>query len=178
MWKRFAPSLSYVPARADDPSSFGALGARLDELNRRARELLARTGGRRATDTIQIVPAPVVEGDREVLHFLVSGIRHVDPDGSRVAQLECGVTLQIRAEPDKDWDPRALLLDVRSGEPVGYVPRYLLGYVHKRREERADLRVTVEQVNGPDVPWHLRLLCRMDVTPTHEHVETAAASQR
>lgn len=159
--------------RPDYPQYLSALG--LDHAD--PVELLARTGGRRATDTIQIVPAPVIEGGREVLHFPASGVRHVDPDGTRVAQLESGMVLQVRPDPDNDRDPRALLLDVRSGEPVGYGPGYLLDYVYKRWEQGAHVQVAVEQVNGPEVPWHLRVLCRMDVTRAHERLSAAGTSQ-
>lgn len=150
------------PRRPDYPEYLSALG--LDPAYPDPVELLARTGGERATDTIQVVPTPTIKDDREVLHFLVSGVRHVDPEGAKLAQLEPGASLHLRREPDNARDPRALLLDIRTDEPIGYVPSYLLDYLHKQRELGADVEVTVEQVNGPETPWHLRLLCRMDVT--------------
>lgn len=149
------------PRRPDYPEYLSALG--LDHAHADPVELLARTGGERATDTVQIVPAPLVEGEREVLHFLVSGVRHVDPDGVALTRLEPGSMLQIRPEPGNEFDPRALLLDLHTNEPVGYVPSYLLDYVHKRRDQGTRISVVVEQVNRPPVPSHLRLLCRMDV---------------
>lgn len=150
------------PRRPDYPEYLSALG--LSSAQADPVELLARTGGGRATDTIQVVPAPVTEEHQEVLHFLVSGVRYMDPEGVRLAQLEPGAKLCLRPEPDNDSDPRAVLLDARTDEPVGYIPSYLLDYLHKQRDQGADVEVTVEQVNGPDTPWHLRLLCRMDVT--------------
>jgi hypothetical protein len=148
--------------RPDYPAYLSALG--LTHEGADPVELLARTGGERTTDTIQIVPAPRVDAGREVVHFLASGTRHVDPDGSRTAGLESGAALTIRPESDNASDPRALLLDVRTGEAVGYIPSYLLDYVHKRLDQSATVDVIVEQVNGPPAPSHLRLLCRMDVT--------------
>lgn len=98
--------------------------------------------------------------------FLVSGIRHTSGADARIAHLQAGQALFLRDDTANTVDPRALLLDAASGEPVGWVPRYLLDYVHKRREDGADLRVLVEHANGPDVPWHLRLLCRLEVRQT------------
>ena len=79
----------------------------------------------------------------------------------RIGHLVRGQELFIRSEPDNPWDARALLLDVATSEPVGWVPAYLLDEVHKYREEAKKLRMTVEQANGPEAPWHLRLLCRL-----------------
>lgn len=160
------------PRRPDYLEYVAALG--LDPGHPDPVELLARTGGERATDTIQLVPAPTVQGDREELHFLVSGVRHVDPQGVRLAELEPGADLHVRPEPENEFDPAALLLDMRTGEPVGYVPSYLLGYVHKQRELGAEIAITVEQVNGPEVPAHLRMLCRMEVKPPRGAAEVSA----
>lgn len=150
--------------RPDFPQHLSTLG-----LTREAAtpmELLARTGGRRATDTIQVVPEPVLADGVETVPFLVSGVRHTSGADARIAHLQAGQALFLRDDTANTVDPRALLLDAASGEPVGWVPRYLLDYVHKRREEGADLRVLVEHANGPDVPWHLRLLCRLEVRQT------------
>jgi hypothetical protein len=93
--------------------------------------------------------------------FPASGVRHVEGADERIAHLVRGQELFIRSEPDNPWGPRALLLDVATSEPVGWVPAYLLDEVLKYREEARQLRVTVEQANGPEAPWHLRLLCRL-----------------
>lgn len=133
-------------------------------------ELLARSWGIRPTDTIQIVPEPVRNEDGvEILTFLASGCRHIDEsDPQRVAQqiagLHRGQELFLREQPDNAWNPRALLIDVEHGKPVGWVPDYLLDYVNKRGSEAGSVKVCVEQANGPDVSWHLRLLCRMEST--------------
>lgn len=128
-------------------------------------ELLVRTAGRRATDTYQVVPDPTVHPDgSETRLFLVSGIRHLDGATDRVAALTPGQTLALRPDPDNCFDPQAILLDVASGQPVGFVPGYLCGYVQQHLVAGADVDVVVEQANGPEVPRHLQLLCRMQVT--------------
>jgi hypothetical protein len=134
-------------------------------------ELLARSWGTTPHDTIQVVPEPVVTTDgREILPFLVSGVRHVDADDAagvsrRIAALRPGMELAARDEPDNPNNTRAIILDV-SGRAVGWVPDYLLDYVHKKRDEGQSVRVVVEHVNGPETPWHLRLLCRLEVAPS------------
>lgn len=125
-------------------------------------ELLARSGGRRATDTIHIVAEPIQreDGSRDML-FLVSGVRHIDPDGKGASSVRPGDELAIRTEPENEYDSRALLLDNVTGEPLGYVPNYLLDDVHKHIEEGGSVAVHAEHVNGPDTPAHLRLLARL-----------------
>lgn len=149
--------------RPDFPQHLSALGLTREEAT--PLELLARSGGRRATDAIQVVPEPVWEDGQETVPFLVSGVRYTDQADARIARLRAGQELLVRDDIENAVDPRALLLDVVTGDPVGWVPRYLLDYVHKRREERAGIHVIVEQANGPEVPSHLRLLCRLEVRP-------------
>lgn len=128
-------------------------------------EMLARTLGRRTTDTVQVVPAPVVQTDGMALQrFLVSGVRHIArerrPDVSHVIErLSPGTELELVDDVGNDADPRAMLVDDRSG-PLGWVPQYLLEELHKARniDERA-VRCLVVHANGPDAPWHVRLLC-------------------
>ena len=131
-------------------------------------ELLARSWDVRRTTTIQLVPdaVEIAEGV-ESLTFLASGCRHVDEErpelvAERIAQLERGHQLALRDEPTNESNFQAVLIDASHGEPVGWVPDYLLDYVHKKRSE-SDVRVVVEQANGPEVSWHLRLLCRMEI---------------
>ncbi len=129
-------------------------------------ELLARSAGGRATDTIQVVSEPVVDDDGlERLVFPVSGVRWIPGASERIARLASDQPLRIRAEPDNPFDCRALLLDAASDEPVGWIPGYLLDYVHKHMERGATVAAFVEQANGPETPSHIRLLCRLEVRP-------------
>lgn len=104
---------------------------------------------------------------RETRLFLVSGIRHLEGAAERVAMLTVGQFLDLRPDPDNAFDLQAMLLDVESGRPVGFVPGYMCQYVHDHMAEGADISVVVEQANGLEVPRHLQLLCRMRVTPAH-----------
>ena len=124
-------------------------------------EILARTGGGRATDTFHVVEEPqLAPGKTVTIRFFASGLSHVESALGRLLMVQSGDQLALRAEPDNPANPRALLIDVVAGEPVGWVPDWLLDEVHDLMNgEEFDLRV--EKVNM-DAPWHLKLLCRID----------------
>jgi hypothetical protein len=147
--------------RPDYDEYLDALGLTRDQAD--PVELLARSGGTRATDTVQVVAEPVRDDGVEVTRFLVSGCRHVPGAAERIERLQAGQELAIRPEPDNPQDERALLLDVTSGQAIGWVPRYLLDYVHKHLGQGEDLRVYVDRVNGPEASWHMRVLARMEI---------------
>jgi hypothetical protein len=148
------------PRRPDFDGYLTALG--LTRVDGTPLELLARSAGRRATDTIQVIPESSrdVEG-RESQLFLASGARHLEGAEERIQALSRGEELTLEPQPDNEVDPRAMLIDTASGGAVGWVPNYLLDDVHKALEAGIDVRCLVEQANGPETPWHLRLLCRL-----------------
>lgn len=124
-------------------------------------EVLARTGGPRATDTFHVVDLPGVTEGRFESRFFVSGIRYIAESDSRLASLEVGSELGLRPEPDNPENPDAVLVDVTAGVPVGWVPDWLVGELRDLRESGWTLRCVVEQVN-PAAPPHLRLLVRLE----------------
>lgn len=131
-------------------------------------ELLARSWGRSTHDTIQIVPEPELHSDGSSSRlFLASGVSHADEDHPAqvtklVARLKTGQKLDLLDEPDNPVDSEAIII-MAGGNRLGWVPAHLLGDVHKVGRERVN--VFVERANGPRTPWHLRLLCRLVVTP-------------
>lgn len=131
-------------------------------------ELLARTWGTSRHDTIQVVPEPTESADGlSIRYFLASGVSHVnetEPDtvSRRISLLKRDEALGLLDEPDNPVNPHAIALEW-SGEIVGWIPDYLLEELHKRRDAGDQLRVFVEHANGPEFPWHLRLLCRLEV---------------
>jgi hypothetical protein len=145
------------PRRAD----YGEFLATLDlEQDATPFDILARSSGRRATDSIRVHPEPGLDRDSGLTtcQFLAHGIRHIDGATSRVDQLAEGNRLVLRAEPDNPVNPRALLLDKDSGQPVGYVPDLLVDYVHRLLDYRG-AEVRVSRVNPPPAPMSVRLLC-------------------
>lgn len=121
-------------------------------------EQLARSEGRSSGDTVQVFPVPEVEADgATTCMFLVHGVRYCN--GGQVPPLMPGHEVQLRDEPTNPKNPLAVQV-VTDGSPFGWVPDLLLDYV---REVRGcgNARVTVQHVNGPEAPPHLRVLLRL-----------------
>lgn len=131
-------------------------------------ELLARSWGSTPHDTIQVIPEPMEQADgSEVLLFLVSGVRHVDeaaPESvaKHIWALRERQSLDLHDEPENESNSRAIAL-YADGRPLGWIPDYLLDYVHKQRDGGKKVSITVEKANGPGTPWHLLLLARLEV---------------
>jgi hypothetical protein len=138
-------------------------------------EQIARSGGRRSGDTLQLFPVPTVVDHRFSCAFLVHGIRHVSKNVLHLAtgdhrvpqdevlrtldRLKPGDELALIPEPGNAVNRNALLV-AENETPIGYVPDLLV-------DDLADLRggglsALVEVVNGSDAPWHLRLLGRLE----------------
>jgi hypothetical protein len=143
-------------------------------------EQIARSQGRREGDTIQLFPEPTIDGDEVRCLFLVHGVRHAHKgtkilNGTRVevtreqveaalANLRDGDELAIIPEPGNEKNPQAIVVTGAPLVPVGWVPDLIVQDLH-RLMERARVRVTVDHVNGPDAPPHLRLLARLRASP-------------
>jgi hypothetical protein len=131
--------------------------------------ILARSGGRRATDTYEVFPEPQVEtGGSAVLHFFVHGIRHSSKGAvERSESLTRGERLLILHDLQNPHDRNALALrtaDVVPGDfhLLGFCPRYISEEVLPFVRENPDqVRVDVAHVNPPPAPAQLRVLCSM-----------------
>ena len=128
-------------------------------------EELARTGGQRATDSLEIFPCPEPTPDnRYVVYFFSHGLRYLIPENlARISSLVPGEKLLLARDVQNNFDEMALLL--RTQDPisiVGYCPRYYSAEFSRLLElvgpEKVD--VSVERVNV-DAPTQLRLLCRV-----------------
>lgn len=131
-------------------------------------QLLARSGGKRATDELCVYPHPEINERGEVeLFFLSHGLRYLDaPALQRMSQLQSGDHLTLRREYDNAHDRYALLLETEEPVTVGYCPRYL-SLDLCRVMEATDVKLNVERVNQ-DAPIQFRLLCRAAFTPPFE----------
>ncbi len=150
-YKDFVKWLS-IPEHDDDPFA-----------------LLARSGGQRVTDTLEVFPCPEPDSNGQYhVHFFVHGLGHM-PDASikRAETLQQGEHLLLMHDFQNPRDPHALLLRTAELTPrdlylVGYCPRYLLDDTFKLMDKDQNLpRVTVERVNQPPAPIQFRLLCQM-----------------
>ena len=129
-------------------------------------EVLARSGGQRKTDTLQLIPKPLrTKVNRYHVLFFGHGIRYLsDDDQARLLTLEIGDRLFPMHDHQNPADPNAVLL--RTGDPMsfaGYCPRYLADDFLKLLEASADpndVEVSIERVNR-DAPPQMQLLCKV-----------------
>ena len=145
------------PSRPDRPGLLDALALGSDA---GPMEFLARSGGHRHGDTIELLPLPSIVGGTASVTFLVHGIQHQDGAHLRIDSLQRGDELALVAEPENLADPMALLV-TSDGQPLGWVPHPLLDFVHVLRRVGAP-RVTVVRANGRQFGNNLRLLVRLE----------------
>ncbi|WP_419929630.1 hypothetical protein [Candidatus Poriferisocius sp.] len=132
-------------------------------------ELLARSPTESPHDTIQVVPEPTERPDGSLVRlFLVSGIRHADQQNPQalsqlIENLAEGTQLELVPDPHNPANPEALQLAV-DGKLIGWVPDYLVSEVHSHINSNRSVAINVSRANGPDVPWHLRLLCQLTLS--------------
>jgi len=138
----------------------GLSGVQYDAL-----EELSRTGGLRATDSLEIFPCPdPTEGKNYEVYFFCRGLRHLHRENQeRARQLEPGERLWLMRDLQNPHDSMALLM--RTGDPitlVGYAPRYYSAeFTHLIKAMGPEqVKVTVEQVNS-DAPIQYRVLCKL-----------------
>lgn len=152
-------------------------------------EVLARTGGRRATDTVEVLPEPTVDpgsGQLEV-DFLVHGVRHHDGLDACLAELRPNDRLRILCDVQNPTDGMAVALADGRTRNLGWIPRYLVPTVHRSADQYGWSQVNVEVLHVGDAagPPHLRLLCRLQTawapdtpvldTPEYDLPESAVA---
>lgn len=147
------------PSRPDRPRWLSALA--LDE-EAPPMEILARSGGHRQGDSIEVLPEPSVSpSGRTSCDFMVHGVGHQAGAGDRISALKVGDPLRLVKDLGNEVNPRALLVTASSAEPLGWIPDPLLDYVHDVRNT-ATSSVRVLRANGPEVGNHLRLLVRLE----------------
>ncbi len=139
-------------------------------------EQIARSGGRREGDTIQLFPVPLIEHGLLKCSFLIHGIHYVasDPlivDGrdisigsdqldAELSSLRVGDKLRLLDQPENLHNNKAILTTTATDVPLGWVPDLLVSDLH-RIPDRGAIDVEVEHINSADAGWHLRVLARL-----------------
>ena len=135
--------------------------------------LLGRSGGQRATDTLEVFPCPERDAQGHYhIHFFVHGLRHMPACSlQRTECLQPGERLLLMHDFQNAHDPRALMLRTDEQKPgdvhnVGFCPRYLVEDIFQLLTQRNlpltnAVTVAVERVNPTPAPTQFRLLCSM-----------------
>jgi hypothetical protein len=159
------------PTRTDFGGFVKSLG--LDPATATEMDILARSGGRRVTDSVELFAAPEVALPDECLiyFFLSHGLSHMLACAQeRVGSLPSGDRLFIVHDLQNPVDPQALLLRTADYCCVGFLPRYLASDTWRLLNSGAEVQVLVEQLNPPPAPVQQRLLCRMRASKIHEFI--------
>lgn len=144
------------PSREDFPRFVAQLG-----LGKEAEPftVLARSGGRRATDRLEVF-APPAQCDAGYAGLLLArGVRHMPGAEAAIARLTAGQPLGLEAEPSNTQNPHAQLIVDADGRKLGYLPNYLADELAWLGAPGSALNLAVEKVNLPPEPVHHRLLC-------------------
>lgn len=125
--------------------------------------ILSRSGGRRATDTLELFPLPTLEpGIGYQTWFWSHALRHLGPEShERIARLTLNERLYVMCDVQNPVDPMALALRTEDRTVVGYMPAYLLDDTHELLQSCITCEVYVERINPSTAPIQQRLLCRL-----------------
>jgi hypothetical protein len=148
--------------RPDYPQYLQELG--LEAVTATPIEILARSGGRRVTDPLEVFAELVPIGNRFEAHFFVRGIRYLEGAEDAALQLHPGDRLRLHHEPSNEFNTNAHLVICHDGRAVGYVPDYLADDLKALVEQDSSLRVEVVRVNQPPAPSQQRLLCKLSIS--------------
>lgn len=126
-------------------------------------DILSRSGGQPKGDSVCLAESPVVADDGATeATFLARGVSYAvrqNHSEGAAASLMPGDRLALVDDATNEANSRALLLEAGSGAPVGWVPDLLVEYAHRVRSGGGCAELV--QNNGPDAPWHTRLLVRI-----------------
>lgn len=130
-----------------------------------ALELLSRSGGKRATDELQVFPCPEPTAENTyVVEFFSHGIRHLPEETrARINKLLPRERLYLMRDIQNPSDDMALMM--RTKDPVhnvGYCPRFYSAEFSRLIDlaGRDNVALTVSGIN-PSAPLQFRLRCRL-----------------
>jgi HIRAN domain len=135
-------------------------------------EVLARSGGLRQTDQIELFPEPTRDPKtgHAICRFFVRGVRYLPEAAENILRLDPLAELKLIPEPTNANDSEAIRITTNSGIPLGYVPRYLTAYIAEatRTCEPNSTKLRVVKIGDPALGFHTRLMaeytcCWLDV---------------
>lgn len=153
------------PRRPEYPSFIKWLGFENDSVN--PIDILARSGGLRSTDQLQIFKKIEVNSEGRFEHFFfLHGLSYLNSMANeRVSGLKPGQILRLCLDLQNEYDGDAVV--VRADKPaeiIGYCPRYLCSDVKKMLlNDSKSITLTVEKISD-DAPHNYRLLCKLSGT--------------
>lgn len=118
-------------------------------------ELLRVTGGRVATDTLEL-PEPIQSESKGSavqeysVRFPIAGWRYYNGEQA-IEELSPGTRLRLELEPDNQHDPYAIRILAPSGIMLGYVPAVYAWYMDAS-VERGEYTAEVDEVGPSDDP--------------------------
>lgn len=131
--------------------------------------ILARTGGQRVTDNLEVFTSPErISGSMYETSFFLHGLNYLPKESSeRVDRLERGEQLLLMWDFQNPNDPSALAVRTAEKFPgyvhvIGYCPRHLRGEIQRLLTTNGPV-LTVERINPPPAPLQYRALCRLRV---------------
>ncbi|EIW8467498.1 HIRAN domain-containing protein [Klebsiella pneumoniae] len=153
------------PRRPEYPRFIKWLGLEEDSVN--PIDILARSGGLRSTDQLQIFKKIEVDSNGKFEHFLfLHGLSYLNSMANdRVSELQPGQVLRLCLDLQNEYDGDAVV--VRADKPaeiVGYCPRYLSNDIKKMLlNDPKSVTLSVERISD-DAPHNYRLLCKLSGT--------------
>ncbi|MFW9677349.1 HIRAN domain-containing protein [Vibrio parahaemolyticus] len=125
--------------------------------------ILARSGGLRGTDQLQMFRKIEVKDSGDFEHFFfVHGLSHLSRSAQkRVDSLNSGERLFFCFDCQNEYDPYAVLIRADNpAEVVGYCPRYIARDIRALLEFSEHVTVNVEKL-AKDAPKNYRLMCKV-----------------
>lgn len=136
----------------------------LDDVTGDPVSVLSVTGGLRATDSFELVPAPRRVGEFLKFDFFPRGLRHLPTDSiQKIHSLLPGERLYLLRDIQNTHDSQSLLLRTDSPKSlVGHVAKYYCSWLSGLMNTDPDgVTVKVKLVNA-DAPLDMRLLCTLE----------------
>jgi len=126
-------------------------------------EELARTGGIKATDSLQLYPVPSIENNKYHVNFFAHGVSHLPKYyKERANNLLVGEKLYLCADYENEHDKNALFLRTKDPvEIVGYCPKFFAEDFNELfSASKESFNINLVKVNTK-APEQLRLLCEL-----------------